>query len=130
MHTGRKVRQSARASAVVATLVAASVTALGGCDPGYALTGSARNDSGAPLAGAIAETQCPQARPSVPTAMANAAGEFAGRGLGSFGDDCTIEVRAGGYASRRFAVPSICTRRSKLYGCLEVKVDAVLARAR
>jgi hypothetical protein len=114
-------------TALARTIVVA--TALAGCDPGWALKGSAHSRSGDPIPGAAAETLCPQIHSPRPTAVANANGEFEERGVGYFGDDCSVEVSAADYATQRFPVPSICTRRSRVLGCMEVTVEAVLARA-
>jgi hypothetical protein len=103
--------------------------ALSGCDPSWALKGSAHSRSGDAIPGATAQTLCPQVNSPRPTAVANANGEFESTGVGYFGDQCSIEVGASDYATQRFPVSSVCTRRSSVLGCMEVHVEAILARA-
>jgi hypothetical protein len=101
-----------------ACLWAPAFLTLVGCDPGWALKGSARSETGEPVLGAIAETICPRNDPPRPTAIADANGEFRGTGLGSFREECSVEVRATGYAAQRFPVPPVCTLRAHVFGCV------------
>ncbi len=101
------------------------VTVHGGCDPGYRLGGSVRDTNGAPIAGATAATVCAHNEPPLPSTQSDAHGSFAGIGVGFFGLDCDIEVRAAGHATVRYPVRSLCTHES-LGSCLTVEVAAVL----
>jgi hypothetical protein len=110
------------------TLAALALIALSSCDPGWSLGGFAHSETGAPIPGATAETVCPTDQAPLPKTTADSNGEFRGKGLGNFRDDCVVEVRADGFAPRSFPVGSVCTKQDRYFGCLAVNVRATLAR--
>jgi hypothetical protein len=122
------MNQASRLAFVGALAVAGCDPVSLGGDPGWSLRGSAHSSTGTPLQGATAHTICRDNQAPLPDAIADANGEFRGRGLGYFRDDCSVEVRAKGYQPQRFLVRSACTKRTRDFGCLEVDVQATLGR--
>jgi hypothetical protein len=102
----------------------------GGCDPGWRLHGKVVSTSGEPVSGAEIATVCPRDQPPLPSARSGPDGSFDESGLGGFGNDCALQVSAVGFEAKGYPVSSVCRKRTRLFGCLEVELVVELARSR
>ena len=79
-----------------------------------------------PIEGAQAQTVCPDGKEPLPSGTSDANGKLDSSGLGGFRDDCVVKVSAPGYVPLELPVTEICSKRTRLYGCLGVDIDAEL----
>lgn len=107
-----------------------ALLALLACDPGYRMSGRVHAKGGRPIAGALAQTECPDGKPPLPGGTSDAQGKLDAAGVGGFREDCVVEVSAPGYAAVELPVSEICSERSRFYGCLAVELEVELVAAK
>ena len=111
-----------RAAALVA------IALLAACDPGYTIRGKVHAKDGAPIPNANVTTMCPDGR-DPPWAISDAKGTFDQGGIGGFGGDCELAIKAYGYDTAHVPVKSVCTKESRV-GCYEVLLDVTMTPAK